>query len=72
MVLKYYIYKQDDINLMLNHINSVKRDSLNSDNPYTLIKDFLPRKIIELFDIQEIEQKDIILKNTLFNYKKRK
>ena len=57
---------------MLNHINSVKRDSLNSDNPYTLIKDFLPREIIELFDIQEIEQKDIILKNTLFNYKKRK
>lgn len=64
-------YNQDDINLMLNHINSVKRDSLEGDNPYTLMKDFLPKKIIKLFDIQEIQQKDIILKNKLFNYKKK-
>lgn len=35
-------YNQDDINLMINHINSVKRDSLSGDNPYTLMKEFLP------------------------------
>jgi len=64
-------YNQDDINLMLNHINSVKRDSLEGDNPYNLMKDFLPEKIVEYFDIVEIEQKDIILKNKLFNYKKK-
>ena len=64
-------YNQDDINLMLNHINSVKRDSLKGDNPYNLIKNFLPEKIVEFFDIIEIEQKDIILKNKLFNYKKK-
>lgn len=63
-------YNQDDINLMLNHINSVKRDSLNEDSPYTLMKEFLPKEIIEFFDIKEIEQKDIILKNKLFNYQK--
>lgn len=67
--ISFDTYSQDDINLMLNHINSVKRDSLSGDNPYTLMKDFLPREIIELFDIKEIKQKDIILKNKLFDYK---
>ena len=65
-------YTQDDINLMLNHINSVKRESLNDDNPYTLMKDFLPNEIIKSFDIKQIEQKDIILKNKLFNYKNKR
>ena len=62
-------YNQDDINLMINHINSVKRDSLSGDNPYTLMKEFLPHEIIDLFDIKEINQKDIILNKKLFNYK---
>lgn len=57
---------------MLNHINSVKRDSLQGNNPYTLMKEFLPQEIIDLFDIEEIDQKDIILKDTLFNKKKKK
>ena len=65
-------YTQDNINLMLNHINSVKRDYLSGDNPYTLMKDFLPNEIVDLFDVKEIEQKDIILKNKLFNYKKKR
>lgn len=56
---------------MLNHINSVKRDSLEGDNPYTLMKEFLPQKIIDLFEIKEINQKDIILKDKLF-YNKNK
>lgn len=65
-------FTQDDINLMMNHINSVKRDSLEGDNPYTLMKDFLPKEIVELLDIEEIEQKNIILKDKLFDYKKKK
>ena len=63
-------YNQDDINLMINHINSVKRESLSGDNPYTLMKDFLPSKMIDLFDIKEIKQNEIILKKKLFNYKR--
>ena len=55
---------------MLNHINSVKRESLSGDNPYTLMKGFLPKEMINLFDIIEIEQKEIILKKKLFNYKR--
>ena len=63
---------QDDINLMLNHINSVKRDSLEGDNPYTLMKNFLTKKLIKHFNIKEVEQKNIILKDKLFDYKKKK
>lgn len=65
-------YTQDEINLMLNHINSVKRDSLQGNNPYTLMKEFLPQEIIDLFDIEEIKQQDIILKDSLFDNKKKK
>lgn len=65
-------YNQDDINLMMNHINSVKRDSLSGNNPYELMENFLPKKLKDLFDIQEIEQNKIILKSKLFNYKKKK
>lgn len=64
-------YNQNDINLMMNHINSVKRDSLQGNSPYELMINFLPKEIIEYFDIKEIKQDGIILKNKLFNYKKR-
>lgn len=65
-------YNQDDINLMLNHINSVKRESLNGNSPFELMNEFLPKEIIDLFDIHEIKQNEIILKKKLFNYKKEK
>ena len=63
-------YNQDDIDLMINHINSVKRDSLSGCSPYELMMPFLPKEFIDFFDIFEIEQKDIILKKKLFDYKK--
>ena len=65
-------FDQNDINLMFNHINSVKRDSLDGDNPYYLIHEFLPEKFIKLFDIKEINQSDIILKDSLFDSKKKR
>lgn len=64
-------YNQDDINLMINHINSVKRDSLSGYNPYELMIPSFPKKFIDYFNIFEIEQKNIILKKELFNYKKK-
>ena len=57
---------------MLNHINSVKRELLSWENPYTLIKNFLPKEIIDFFDIKEIKQENLILKKKLFNYKRNK
>lgn len=64
--------EQDDINLMINHINSVRRDSLDGDSPIYLMNELLPKKIKKYFNIKEIEQKNIILKNKLFDYKKKK
>ena len=64
-------YNQDDITLMMNHINSVKRNSLVNDSPYNLFEFFLPKEFKVLFDIKEISQKDIILNKKLFNYKKK-
>ena len=64
-------YDQSDINLMINHINSVKRNSLGNDSPYNLTEFFLPKEFKNLFDIKEISQKDIILNKKLFNYKKK-
>ena len=66
------IFNQDDINLMMNHINSVRRDSLNGDSPFYLMNEFLPSKLKEYFNIKEIGQKNIILKDKLFDYKKKK
>lgn len=63
-------YNQGDINLMLNHINSVKRESLCDTNPISLMKNLLEQELIDLFDIKEIEQDKIILKKKLFKYKK--
>ena len=56
---------------MINHINSVRRDSLGNDSPYNLTELFLPKEFKDLFDIKEISQKDIILNKKLFNYKKK-
>lgn len=63
-------YNQDDIDLMINHINSVKRKSLNDDSPYNLMEFFLPKAFKDLLDIEEIKQDDIILNKKLFKYKK--
>ena len=55
---------------MINHINSVKRKSLNDDSPYNLMEFFLPKEFKDLLDIEEIKQDDIILNKKLFKYKK--
>lgn len=57
---------QDNINLMLSHINSTKREILNNMSP---IEVFLQKNddfILELLDIKQIPPDKIILKNNLF------
>ena len=56
---------QDNINLMLSHINSTKREILNNMSP---IEVFLQKNddfILELLDIKQIPPDKIILKNNL-------
>ena len=52
---------QDDVNLMMSHINSACRESLGGLSPFALAKMMLPKKLLELFHLKEIQPDDIIL-----------
>lgn len=56
---------QCDINLMMSHINSVKRDSLNGKSPYEIFSFLYGADIAKVLEIEEIKSQDIILKRSL-------
>lgn len=58
-------YAQDDINLMMNHINSYKRRALFGKSAYDLAKAVLPETFFTLLGIAEIPPDKIILKPSL-------
>ena len=51
---------------MLNHINNVKRKSLNNQTPYELLTKKIGEENIKKLGIDYIPPKDIILKPSLF------
>lgn len=59
-------YSEEDIMLMINHINNVKRKSLNNQTPYELLCKKLGEENIKKLGIYYIHPKDIILKPSLF------
>ena len=59
-------YNDEDIALMINHINNVKRESLNGNTPYELITKKIGEENIKKLGIYYIPPKDIILKPSLF------
>lgn len=58
-------YTQDDITLLINHINSTARDSLNGHNPFELASLLLDRSVIETLGLKKIEHDDVLLKPSL-------
>lgn len=52
---------QEDVNLMMSHINSSCRESLGGLSPFALAKMMLPKELLELFALKEIPPDDIIL-----------
>ena len=54
-------FKQDDINKMMNHINSYKRASLGDKSPYEMFKIIYGRKILEALESESVSPNDIIL-----------
>lgn len=54
-------YSQKDINLMMSHINSSKRQSLGNLSPMTLAKLMLPKELLDYFGLIEIPSDEIIL-----------
>ena len=59
-------YSDEDIALMINHINNVKRKSLDNQTPYELLTKKIGEENIKKLGINYIASKDIILKPSLF------
>lgn len=58
-------FDQDDITLMINHINSVSRDKFNGATPYKLSVLLLNNKLHEVMELKEIEPDEVTLKPSL-------
>jgi len=59
-------FTQSKISLMMNHINSTARPSLNNRTPFELASLLLDKSAIKLFNFQRIAPDAVILKPTLF------
>ena len=55
-------YSQEDITLMINHINSVPRDKFKGKTPFEIQTFFIDDKFIKLLDLKPIEKTKVILK----------
>lgn len=58
-------YSQNDITLMLNHINGIARASLNGRTPFELAQLLLPRKVFEVLSLEPVEPQNVLLKPSL-------
>ncbi len=65
-------YEQDDIDLMMMHINNYPRSSLNGATPYELAKAILGQNILRKLHMHKIEADHVILKPFLLMDRKRK
>lgn len=59
------LYSQREITLMMNHINSISRESLNGCTPYKLSLYLLNNKLHEVMKLEEILPDEIRLKPSL-------
>lgn len=60
-------YSNEDILLMMNHINNTKREKLNGKTPFELMEEKIGKENIKKLGFYFIPSKDIILKPSLFN-----
>ncbi len=65
-------YTQDDINLMINHINNTKRKKLDGKTPLELFTQKFDEEATKKLGLYYIAPNDIILKPSLFNNKHNK
>lgn len=54
-------FQQEDIDLMLSHINSYKREKLNNRSAYQMFSLLYGDELLHLLNIREIEPNDIVL-----------
>lgn len=60
-------YRQADISLMMNHINSFYRKSLHGKSPYDVAKQILPEDFFLLLGLESIPPANIVLKPSLLH-----
>ena len=58
-------YTQDDIDLMMNNINSYSRPELGNKPPYAMFSFFYGKKVLKAFNFELIKPNDIILRPLL-------
>lgn len=63
-------YIQEDIDLMMNHINSTAREILNFAVPYDMANIYLGIGTLDKLNIYKVSPADIILKPYSINNKK--
>lgn len=61
-------YNQEDISLMMSHINNTARDSLNGCTPYQLSRLLFGNSRLEKLSIMEITPDDVMLKPALLKH----
>ena len=67
-VKSFDAFSQEDITLLINHINSTARDSLNSCTPYQLSRLLLDNSLHTELSLQVIQPDDVILKPALLKH----
>ena len=58
-------YTQDDIELMMNNINSYSRPELGNKPPYAMFSFFYGKKVLKAFHFEVVKPNDIILRPSL-------
>ena len=64
------LYSQDDISLMMNHINSYSRESLGNKSPYEVFRYFYGEEILNLLGCKKIQPQNITLSKDIWKEKK--
>ena len=59
-------YSQEDISLMMDHINSYSRESLGNRSPYDVFAFLYGEKILDLLKCQRIPPQDVTLNKSIF------
>lgn len=60
---------QEDVNILMSHINSIPRDSLNGSTPFKEIQEILTLEELHKLGVYEIDKDEVILKPSLFKGK---
>ena len=59
-------FSQDDINTMMDHINSYRRDSLGNRSPYEMFEFMYGRHLLDLLECHLIPPQDVTLNKSVF------